>query len=233
MDFDFTPYFKKYEALVSKADEAFERVKQAHAECVKCQEKCADCCHALFDLTLIEALYINHKFNEKIKGSKKADLLEKANQADRRVHKLKRRAYQEFQAGKSEDEILADLARERLRCPLLNEAELCDLYEKRPLTCRFYGIPTAIGGEAHTCGKSGFEKGKPYPTVNLDAVNSQLQQISAELIRDLKSRHVKLSDMLVPLSMALLTVYDEDYLGVGEEKTQAQPPRKKHRRRTL
>ena len=35
MDFDFTPYFKKYEALVSNADNAFERVKQAHAECVK------------------------------------------------------------------------------------------------------------------------------------------------------------------------------------------------------
>jgi Fe-S-cluster containining protein len=233
MDFDFTPYFKKYEALVSKADEAFDRVKQAHAECVKCEEKCADCCHALFDLTLIEALYINHKFNEKIKGSKKADLLEKANRADRRVHKLKRRAYQELQTGKSEDEILADLARERLRCPLLNEAELCDLYENRPLTCRFYGIPTAIGAEGHTCGKSGFEEGQQYPTVNLDAVNSQLQQISAELIRDLKSRFVKLSDMLVPLSMALLTVYDEDYLGVVEEKAPATPPRKKNRRRTL
>ena len=38
MNFDFAPYFKKYEALVSKADHAFERVKQAHAECVKCKE---------------------------------------------------------------------------------------------------------------------------------------------------------------------------------------------------
>jgi len=233
MDFDFTPYFEKYEELVSKADGAFERVKQAYAECVKCEEKCADCCFALFDLTLIEALYINHKFNEKVKGSDKAKLLEKANQADRKVHKLKRKAYKDLQAGKSEDEILAELARERVRCPLLNEAELCDLYDNRPLTCRFYGIPTAIGGKGHSCGKSGFEKGERYPTVNLDAVNSQLQQISAELIRDLKSRHLKLSDMLVPLSMALLTIYDDDYLGVAEEKPSERLPRKKHRRRTI
>ena len=42
MDFDFRPYFKKYEALVSKSDEAFERVRKAYAECVKCEEKCAD-----------------------------------------------------------------------------------------------------------------------------------------------------------------------------------------------
>ena len=232
MDFDFAPYFKKYEALVSKGDEAFERVRQAYAECVKCEEKCADCCHALFDLTLIEALYINHKFNEKIKQSQKADLLERANRADRRVHKIKRQAYRDLQAGKSEDEILAGLARERVRCPLLNEADLCDLYDDRPLTCRFYGIPTAIGGQGHTCGKSGFTKGEQYPTVNLDSINNQLQQISAELIRDLKSRYLKLSDMLVPLSMALLTLYDEGYLGIGEEKAAEPAPRKKRRRRT-
>lgn len=233
MNFDFSPYFKKYEVLVSKGDEAFEHVRQAYAECVKCEEKCADCCHALFDLTLIEALYINHKFNEKIKESQKADLLERANRADRRVHKIKRQAYRDLQAGKSEDEILGGLARERVRCPLLNEADLCDLYDNRPLTCRFYGIPTAIGGQGHTCGKSGFKKGEQYPTVNLDSINNQLQQISAELIRDLKSRYLKLSDMLVPLSMALLTLYDEDYLGIGEEKTAEPAPRKKHQRRTL
>jgi Fe-S-cluster containining protein len=233
MDFDFTPYFKKYEALASKSDEAFERVRQTYAECVKCEEKCADCCYALFDLTLIEALYINYKFNEKLKGSQKAELLERANQADRRVHKLKRQAYKDLQAGKSEDEILAGLARERVRCPLLNEAELCDLYDNRPLTCRFYGIPTAIGGQGHTCGQSDFKEGEQYPTVNLDVINNQLQQLSAELIRDLKSRYVKLADMLVPLSMALLTVYDEDYLGIGEEKIEEPPPRKKRKRRTL
>jgi len=233
MDFDFTPYFKKYEELVAKSDDAFERVRTAYAECVKCEEKCADCCYALFDLTLIEALYINYKFNEKKESSEKADLLEKANQADRSVHKIKQKAHRELQDGKSEEEILAGLAQERVRCPLLNEAELCALYDHRPLTCRFYGIPTAIAGQGHTCGKSAFEKGQQYPTVNLDAVYNQLQQISMELIRDLKSRYVKLSDMLVPLSMALLTIYDDDYLGVGEEKTPEPPRRKKGQRRIL
>ena len=184
-------------------------------------------------MTLIEALYINHKFNEKIKGSQKVALLEKANRADRRVHKLKRQAFKDLQNGKSEEEILAGLARERIRCPLLNEIDLCDLYDNRPITCRFYGIPTAIGGQAHTCGKSGFDKGQKYPTVNLEAVNNQLQQISAELIRDLKSRYLKLADMLVPLSMALITIYDEAYLGTGEEEIPEPPPRKKRKRRTI
>jgi Fe-S-cluster containining protein len=230
MDIDLTPYFKKYEALVEKADVAFERVKDAYAECVKCKEKCADCCHALFDLTLIEALYLNHKFNEKYKGSEKVELLEKANRADRRIHKLKRKAFKDFEAGKSEADILTEMALERVRCPLLNEKELCDLYDDRPLTCRFYGIPTAIAGQGHTCGLSGFIEGEQYPTVHLDVVHNQLQQISAELIRDIKSRNVKLTDLLVPLSMALISDYDDVYLGIGEEEVEEVKP-KRHRKR--
>ena len=180
---------------------------------------------------MIEALYINHKFNEKKKGAEKSELLEKANKADRLVHKIKQMAHRDFKDGKSEDEILAGLAEQRVRCPLLNESELCDLYDHRPLTCRFYGIPTAIAGQGHTCGKSAFEKGKPYPTVNLDGVNSQLQKISMELIRDLKSRYVKLSDMLVPLSMALITNYDDAYMGVGEPPKEEAPPRRHKKRK--
>ena len=210
MDYDFTPYFEKYEALVEKADAAFERVKTAYSDCVKCEEKCADCCFALFDLTLIEALYISHKFNQKFKGTQKVELLEKANRADRRIHKIKRQAYKDLKAGRNEGEILAEMALERVRCPLLSEKELCDLYDHRPLTCRFYGIPTAIGGAGHTCGRSDFKEGEQYPTVNLDMVHGQLQQISAELLRDIESRNIRLADILVPLSMALISDYDDD-----------------------
>ena len=229
MELNLKPYFEKYEALVEKADVAFERVRDAYAECVKCKEKCADCCHALFDLTLIEALYLNHKFNEKYKGSEKVELLEKANHADRRIHKLKRKAYKDFEAGKSETDILTEMALERVRCPLLNEKELCDLYDDRPLTCRFYGIPTAIAGQGHTCGLSGFIEGEQYPTDHLDLVHNQLQQISAELIRDIKSKNVKLADLLVPLSMALISDYDDVYLGIGEEEVEEAKP-KRHRK---
>jgi Fe-S-cluster containining protein len=230
MDYDLTPYFKKYDALVEKADEAFERVKSAYAECVKCEEKCADCCFALFDLTLIEALYINRKFKEKYSGTEKVELLEKANRADRRIHKIKRDAFKQLKSGKNEGEILAELALQRVRCPMLNEKELCDLYDNRPLTCRFYGIPTAIGGAGHTCGRSDFKKGEQYPTVNLDLVHGQLQQLSAELLRDIESRNIRLADILVPLSMALITDYDDVYLGVGEEPVEEKPP-KKHRKK--
>jgi Fe-S-cluster containining protein len=227
MDFDFTPYFEKYEKLVAVSDAAFNRVKNAHADCVTCAAGCADCCHAVFDLTLIEALYINHRYNQKFHGPDKSDLEERANRADRQMAKIKRWAHQELMDGKSESEILAELARERVRCPLLNTKDLCDLYENRPLTCRFYGIPTAIGGAGRTCGKSGFKEGESYPTVNLDSVHARLQEISAELVRDLKSRFVGLADMLVPLSTALITEYDDIYLGLKEAPQEEPPPKRR------
>ena len=61
MDFDFTPYFKKYEELLKIADQVFERMAQQYPTNVECRTGCADCCHALFDLTIIEALYLNHQ----------------------------------------------------------------------------------------------------------------------------------------------------------------------------
>jgi len=231
MSVDLTSYFKKYEALVAQADGAFDRVKNTHADCVKCEEKCADCCFALFDLTLIEALYIHHKFNEKYQGSEKAELLEKSNRADRRIYKIKREAYNELQAGKNEGEILAAMALERVRCPLLNEKELCDLYDYRPITCRFYGVPTAIGGAGHTCGKSGFKQGEKYPTVNLDAVHSQLQRISAELLRDIQSKNIKLADLLVPLSSAVILDFDDVFLGIAEEPVEEASRKRRSRKK--
>ena len=215
---DLTRYFEAYEALVQKADAAFEKVKEAFPECVRCHRECADCCYALFDLSLIEALYINHHFRENFQGEARDALLEKANRTDRQLARIKRDAARALEAGRDEAEVLEALASERVRCPLLNDEKLCELYPYRPITCRLYGIPTAIGGRGYTCGLSGFEPGKSYPTVHLDQIQASLQEISATLLRDIGSRHIKLVDLLVPLSMALLTEYDDAYLGVGKEQ---------------
>lgn len=232
MDFDFTPYFKRYEALLALADQLFAKVSQQYPECVRCNTGCSDCCHALFDLTLIEALYLNHKFNERFTGPEKEALLETANTADRQAVRVKRSAFQHLQEGVSESEILAELSEKRIRCPLLDENDRCVLYENRPITCRLYGIPTAIGGQGHTCGLSGFEQGEAYPTVHLDRINEQLQQISAELVRDMGSNFVKLVDMLVPVSMALTTIYDACYMGLKAPEEEKLPKSRRRRKRS-
>jgi len=212
------PIFEKYEAFVKQIDEVFKKVCSDYPDCVKCGLECSDCCFALFDLSLVEALYINLKFLENI-GDKKDKVLEAANRIDRNLHQLKRKAFKAVESGqKSEEQVLFEMAAERSRCPLLNEENRCDLYAFRPITCRLYGIPTSIDGRGHTCGLSGFKEGVSYPTVNLDTVNAKLKALSEEIVAALRSTHLKMGDVLMPVSMALLTVFDEDYLGVPSEK---------------
>lgn len=214
--------FKKYEALVEQIDHVFDQVREQFPDCVKCKLECADCCHALFDLSLVEALYLNRKFISEALEERKAAILDEANRTDRKVYQLKRNAFKAVETGKkSEEQVLLEMAAERVRCPLLNEENKCDLYPHRPVTCRLYGIPTAIGGRGHTCGLSGFQEGVSYPTVNLDSVNAKLRELSQEVVAVLRSKHVKMGDVLMPLSMALLTVFDEEYLGVPSKEQQA------------
>lgn len=223
MNLNFKQFFNEYEAVVEMADNAFVKVRASHAEYIKCKMHCADCCHALFDLTLIEALYLNHKVKEMFYGEKKSRLEEKANISDRAVFKLKKKAYKEFENGKSEDEILKDMATKRLRCPLLSEEDKCDLYEFRPITCRLYGIPLSIGGKGHTCGVSGFQEGEKYPSVNMDIIQKKLYEISDALMKSINSKYAKLSGILVPVSMAILNNYDKEYLGIPDtEKSTAE-----------
>jgi len=68
---------------------------------------------------------------------------------------------------------------------------------------------------SHTCGKSGFEEGEAYITVYLEKIHQRLYGISGELTQALATRYTGLAEMLIPLSMALLTVFDEEYFGVA------------------
>jgi hypothetical protein len=79
-----------------------------------------------------------------------------------------------------------------------------------------YGIPVSIGGAGHTCGLSGFKEGKNYQTVNMDAIQKKLYEISDDVVRHINSKYLKLSEVLVPLSMAILNVYDKEYLGLAD-----------------
>ncbi len=216
-EIDLKPFFKKYEELVGVIDNIFGRVKKKCGDRVCCKTGCSDCCNALFDLTLIEALYINHRFNENFTGKDREEIIERANRADRKAYKIKRNAYKMHEKGENEVKILASVGAERVRCTLLNMKELCDLYSYRPITCRLYGIPTAIQGMGHTCGKSGFKEGVQYPTVNMDKIHDKLYEISAELVAFIKTKHLKMADILMPVSMALLTDFSDEYLGITEE----------------
>lgn len=213
---DLTPFFKKYEILVASADALFKQIHDAYPQEVICKKGCSSCCHALFDLSLVEALYLNTKFNELIADNmQRFEITNRASGIDRQTTKVKRELFRSVQKGKGSNEVLEDAAHLTMRCPLLSDDDACLLYEARPVTCRIYGVPTAIGGKSLTCGKTGFQAGVTYPTVYLDKIQEYLAQLSAELAEAIDSSYTELATMYVPVSTALITTYDASYLGIG------------------
>ena len=213
---DLSPIFSRYEVLRAEADALFARVREAQPDCVTCKEGCSDCCHALFDLSLVEAMYLNRAFEAAFAhGPERSDILARASESDRRLTRLKRELFRAEKDGEKPEAIMAQAAQARLRCPLLDREDRCLLYAARPITCRLYGVPTAIAGQGHVCGFSAFEKGRPYPSVHLDKIQARLEELSRDVAATVKSRFTELHEVYVPLSMALLTRYDEAYLGIG------------------
>ena len=218
---DPSPVFERYETLARETDALFSRVKADHAACVTCHEGCSDCCHALFDLPLIEAAYLNSMFHKTFQsGAERSRILERTHDADRAVHAIKRKAFAAQKSGESVETILAEMAKKRVRCPLLGDDDKCVLYDARPVTCRVYGIPTAIGGKGHVCGKAAFEQGKAYPTANMDRIHERLASLSFDLARHMQSGFAEVHAVLVPVSMALITSYDAAYYGLDKNRGQ-------------
>lgn len=217
MALDLKEHFVKYEALVQMVDAVFERVKNDYPKEVFCREKCSDCCYAIFDLTLIEALYLKDRFVKKFSGKEKNKFIEIADKTDRALVKMKRDAFKKVKDGADQLEIVAKMSQERVRCPLLGEDNLCVMYENRPITCRVYGIPTSTAGKSHICGRTNFVQGEAYPTLNMDKIYTQLQLLSAQLVKDINSEKIKMHEMLIPVSMAMVTDFNEEYLGVRKD----------------
>ncbi|MCB9481909.1 MAG: YkgJ family cysteine cluster protein [Desulfobacteraceae bacterium] len=215
---DFTKYFKAYEELANSINKAFTKIADDFPKEVHCKAGCSDCCHALFDLTLIEAIYISKKFREIYTDDiKRHEILDRAAKADREIYLLKKKAFDDQKNGASDIEIIGKMAMVRVKCPLLNEKNQCDLYDFRPLNCRVYGVPTETGGASHICGRTGFVQGEKYPTIKMDKLYEYLYHISNDMVKNMNTKFIRMGDMLMPVSMALITEFDDKYLGIINE----------------
>jgi Fe-S-cluster containining protein len=147
-------------------DQAFEAVRRAHPEALTCGKGCADCCRAVFDVSLVEAVNLQVHL-QRLDPTVREEIARAAQEA--------RQAWEQIMAAG------LDPAVARIRCPLLDDQGLCLCYEARPVNCRTYGIPTVIDGKGHVCGFSGFEPGKTYPTVNLASLQRILHNLSVQM----------------------------------------------------
>jgi Fe-S-cluster containining protein len=179
-------------------------MEEQYGECVKCDLHCTDCCHAVFGLFLIEAVYLQQHFRRLTTEERQGALL-RAEQFDQE--------FQELQQGiansnHTAEETASWFGNERVRCPLLDDRSECILYPHRPITCRVYGVPTLIHGRACVCGISGFESGRPYPTFKLDEINHELYLLSGKLLETVGRRDPEAASLLVSVSEVIQTPID-------------------------
>jgi Fe-S-cluster containining protein len=189
-----THVLQRYELLVAKADQAFQKMKKEFPECIKCKPRCSDCCHALF-------VYLKRHFDKLGRKARREALL-RGNKADKELKKLEERLQKN---GKNPEIGTASLARERIRCPLLDDHHVCTLYFHRPITCRVYGIPTAIQGKVRVCRKAGFKSGKTYPLFDLDRAYQELYLLSEELLKVAGRTDPERASLLISVSRVVKT----------------------------
>lgn len=196
-----TQLFRSYELLTDRADEAFLKMEADYAACTRCEIHCSDCCHAVFGLFIIEAAYIAEHFGGLDAAVRKESLI-RGDQADRDLRRLEQKL-RRYEDDPQMSTLI--LAKERIRCPLLDETQRCVLYAHRPITCRVYGIPTAIRGKARVCGKTGFKKGESYPIFDLDDVYRNLFALSQDLLQEMKCKDLERASFLISVSKTIGT----------------------------
>ncbi len=201
----FEDLFKEYELLAERADRAFLQARREYGDLVRCAEGCADCCHSVFGLFLIESAYIHYHFG-RLGRKARREAAPRLDRADRELLEAEKRlsAYDHDPRLKA----LA-MAGERVRCPLLDRRERCLLYARRPITCRVYGIPTVIDGKVRTCWKAGFEKGRTYPAFDLDGAYRELFGLSKRLLARAGAADTERASLLVSVSRSMKTPIDE------------------------
>lgn len=198
----FEELFAAYEEISAAADAAFAKMQRDYGAAVKCAHGCADCCHAVFGLFLVEAAYIRSHF-ERLPAGEQEEILRRAEQAEEEIRLVQKKLNYY-----TDDPVMQAyaLSRQRVRCPLLNAKDECALYPHRPVTCRVYGIPVAVRGRAQVCWKAGFERGKEYPTFNLDAAYRELCRLSVLLLTEAKQPDAaERASLLISVAKALQT----------------------------
>jgi Fe-S-cluster containining protein len=192
-----------YELLIDKADEAFRKVQDEYGDCIKCRIHCSDCCHAVFGLFLIEALYIQDHF-QKLDENNRSVIFERCKEADADLKKFED-LLKEFDG--NPDMMNYAMAKQRIRCPLLGNDDECAIYDNRPITCRVYGIPVSMKGKARVCGKSGFKDGATYPVFNLDGVYRDMFTLSNQMLREEGVEDTEKASLLISVSKILQTPF--------------------------
>lgn len=133
---------QRYGNLLHEVDDWFAGCLQRHSGEMACTRSCSACCRGLFDITLLDALYLRSGFDHlpdkvrlsvQLKARTRLDSITARWPAFTPPWILNRIPEAEWDAIMPEED--------ETPCPFLAEGGGCLVYGHRPMTCRLNGIP--------------------------------------------------------------------------------------------
>lgn len=132
----------QYGTLLQEVDQWFDACIARHSRAIACHHGCSECCRGLFDITLLDALYLKRGFDLLPASVQQAVQVKAAG----RLHNLTT-LWPDFARPWTLNHIpeeqwdLMMPEDDETPCPLLSEQGACLVYAHRPMTCRLNGIP--------------------------------------------------------------------------------------------
>lgn len=156
-----------YGELLQEVDDWFAACIKMYPENVNCKAGCSDCCRGLFDITVLDAMYLKQGF-EKLEFSVRIALQKQAKARLSHCSSINQNFKEPWflnQLSDSEqDELMPE--NDMTPCLLLSDNKECLVYQYRPMTCRLHGIPLFdIDGEPFS---------DEHCSLNFKDVNSEL-----------------------------------------------------------
>ena len=133
---------ERYGELLREVDRWFSGCIRRHGDRIACSRGCSACCRGLFDITILDALYLKSGIDAlpeavqhslRMKASDRLASLTARNPAFVEPWILNRIPEEEW------EELMPEA--EETPCLLLGEDGTCLVYGQRPMTCRLNGIP--------------------------------------------------------------------------------------------
>jgi Fe-S-cluster containining protein len=140
---------KQYAELLATVDNWFGRCLVSAGGAIACRDGCAGCCRGLFDITFLDACYLQSGFNL-LPAGLQAKVLCKCRKRLADIKALWPEFASPYILNLRPEEVWEEIMPEGddTPCVLLGDDGRCLIYAYRPMTCRLHGIPLVdVGGE--------------------------------------------------------------------------------------
>lgn len=139
----------RYGSLLREVDAWFQACSSRYPDQINCHRGCSSCCRGLFDITLLDALYLKTGVN-RLPESQRSRIMAAANERLKSLSLINPAFVEPWLLNVIPEEEWDALMPEEdeTPCLLLSESGQCLVYDHRPMTCRLNGIPLIdVSGE--------------------------------------------------------------------------------------